>query len=103
MPNKMFNRFFNRETFSHKVHHSTVLANLAMGALFAIICILPACSIDTNDKGKDGEKQVDIKSPIGDLHVSEQADIRDAGLTLYRKSFRAGILHESNCRGISLQ
>jgi len=45
--------------------------------------VLPACSIDANDKSADGEKHVDIKSPLGDLHVSEQADIRDAGLTLY--------------------
>jgi hypothetical protein len=54
-----------------------------MGALFAALSVLPACSIDTNEKGKDGEKNVDIKSPIGDLHVSENADIRDAGLTIY--------------------
>lgn len=59
------------------------LAKLALGALVAGLCILPACSIHANDKGQNGEKNVDIKSPIGDLHVSEQADIRDAGLTLY--------------------
>jgi hypothetical protein len=51
--------------------------------LGAALCILPACSINANDSDKDGEKHVDIKSPVGDLHVSEQADIRDAGLTVY--------------------
>ncbi len=51
--------------------------------MLAALCVLPACSINANDKGKDGETHVDIKSPMGDLHVSEQADIRDAGLTLY--------------------
>jgi hypothetical protein len=63
----------------------SVIAKLSLGTLILIaaLCVLPACSINTNDKGKDGEKNVDIKSPIGDLHVSEQADIRDAGLTLY--------------------
>jgi hypothetical protein len=50
--------------------------------LFIALCALPACSINANDK-KDGEAHVDIQSPMGDLHVSEQADIRDAGLTLY--------------------
>ena len=47
--------------------------------------VLPACSISANDKhnSKDGETHVDIKSPIGDLHVSEQADLHDAGLSLY--------------------
>ena len=60
-----------------------VIAKLSLGALFAALCVLPACSINANDNSKDGEKRVDIKSPMGDLHVSEQADIRDAGLTLY--------------------
>jgi hypothetical protein len=60
-----------------------VIAKLSLGALLTALCVLPACSINANDKGKDGEKHVDIKSPMGDLHVSEQADIRDAGLTLY--------------------
>ena len=63
----------------------SVLATLFLGALVAAFCLLPACSIRTNDKSKDGDgdKNVDIKSPLGDLHVSEQADIRDAGLTVY--------------------
>jgi hypothetical protein len=71
---------FNRKMFSRNV-----IARLTVGALFAALCVLPACSINANDKhnSKDGEAHVDIKSPMGDLHVSEQADIRDAGLTLY--------------------
>jgi len=69
---------FSRETISR-----SLIARLSLGALFAALCVLPACSINANNKGKDGEKQVDIKSPMGDLHVSEQADMRDAGLTLY--------------------
>jgi hypothetical protein len=62
---------------------NTVVAKPFLGALFAALCILPACSIHTSDNSKNGEKNVDIKSPVGDLHVSEQADIRDVGLTLY--------------------
>jgi len=69
----MFRQMFSRN----------VIAKLSLGALFAALCIFPACSITTNDKNSDGEKHVDIKSPMGDLHVSEEADIRDAGLTLY--------------------
>jgi hypothetical protein len=60
----------------------SVIAKLSLGTVLAALSVLPACSINANDK-KDGEKHVDIKSPMGDLHVSEQADIRDAGLTLY--------------------
>jgi hypothetical protein len=68
---------FNRGMFSR-----SVVAKLSLGALFAALCLLPACSINANDK-HNGDAHVDIKSPLGDLHVSEQADIRDAGLTLY--------------------
>jgi hypothetical protein len=58
-------------------------AKLSLGVLIAAVCLLPACTINANDKSSDGEKRVDIKTPMGDLHVSEEADIRDAGLTLY--------------------
>jgi hypothetical protein len=74
---------FNRKRFDQKTFSRKLIANLSLGALFAALCVLSACSIKTNDNSKDGEKHVDIKSPVGDLHVSEQADIRDAGLTLY--------------------
>jgi hypothetical protein len=76
---------FNPRTSSRKMFSRAVIAKLSLGALFAALCVLPACSINANDKhnSKDGEAHVDIKSPMGDLHVSEQADIRDAGLTLY--------------------
>jgi hypothetical protein len=63
--------------------HDGLLAKLALVGMLAGLCVLPACSINANDKGQDGEKHVDIKSPFGDLHASEQADIRDTGLTLY--------------------
>jgi hypothetical protein len=74
---------FKSERFSRKTFRHHVFATLSLGALFAALCVLPACSITANNKSEDGAKHVDIKSPMGDLHVSEQADIRDAGLTLY--------------------
>ncbi|MGA2980461.1 MAG: hypothetical protein ABSD76_12800 [Terriglobales bacterium] len=74
---------FSVKIFSRNMFNGNFVANLSLGALLTALCVLPACSINTNDKGKDGEKNVDIKSPMGDLHVSDQADIRDAGLTLY--------------------
>lgn len=72
-----------RNRFDLEMRHRCRLAKLALGGMLALLSVLPACSINANDKGQNGEKNVDIKSPIGDLHVSEQADIRDAGLTLY--------------------
>jgi len=73
---------FRQKMFTRKTSSRTVIAKLSLGALFAALCALSACSIDAHDK-KNGEAHVDIKSPVGDLHVSEQADIRDAGLSLY--------------------
>jgi hypothetical protein len=60
-----------------------IAAIFSFVALFAALCVLPACSVNVKDKGKDGEARVDIKSPMGDLHVDEHPDIRDAGLTVY--------------------
>lgn len=74
---------FNIRTVESKMAGPNAIAKLALGALFVFSCVLPACTVHTSDQGKDGEKQVDIKSPMGDLHVSEQVDIRDSGLTIY--------------------
>ena len=73
---------FSDKTTSRRTFSRNALAKLSLGAVLAALSVFPACSINANDK-KDGEKHVDIKSPVGDLHVSEQADIRDAGLTIY--------------------
>jgi hypothetical protein len=60
-----------------------LVARFATAAVLAAFVVLPACSIDVKHKNKNGQSAVDIKSPIGDLHVDEQPDIRDAGLTVY--------------------
>jgi hypothetical protein len=79
----MFTRNMRGSQFSGRRAGGNMSAKLLLSALFAVLCVLPACSIDANNKDKNGETHVDIKSPVGDLHVSEQADIRDSGLTLY--------------------
>jgi hypothetical protein len=58
-------------------------AKFATAAALAALIVLPACSINVKDKNKDGQSAVDIKTPVGDLHVDEQPDIRDAGLSVY--------------------
>ena len=74
---------FSNKTSSHKASNRSVISRLTLGALFAGLCVLPACSIHTNDNNKNGDKNVDIKTPVGDLHVGEQVDVRDIGVTLY--------------------
>ena len=60
-----------------------VIARIAPSALLAALVILPGCSINVKDKDKNGEKRVDIRTPMGDIHVNEQPDIRETGLSLY--------------------
>jgi len=50
-----------------------------LGAVFA----LSACNVNVK-KGNDGDnKNVDIKTPFGEIHVDKGADVRDTGLPLY--------------------
>jgi hypothetical protein len=68
-------------TASRRGWRQSAIAGLSMCAMLAATT---ACTINVNkDANKEGAKNVDIKSPLGDLHVSEQADIRDSGLSLY--------------------
>jgi hypothetical protein len=65
-------------------NRAKTMSGLAAVALFAALFVLSACSINVDKNGeKDGSKRVDIQSPVGDLHVSEKADIQDAGLSVY--------------------
>jgi hypothetical protein len=60
-----------------------LVAQIAPAALLAALIVLPGCSINVKDKDKNGEGRVDIKTPMGDIHVNEQPDVRETGLTLY--------------------
>jgi hypothetical protein len=51
--------------------------------LLATIALLPACSVNVKDKGGDGNSKVDISTPVGGIHVDENADARDTGLPVY--------------------
>ena len=65
------------------MHNHNLSAKLITAAALAALVVLPACSIHVKDKDKEGEKRVDITTPMGDIHVNEQADVRDTGLSLY--------------------
>ncbi|HUB03098.1 MAG TPA: hypothetical protein VL983_10445 [Terriglobales bacterium] len=60
------------------------LSGISLLAVLAALTLFSACTIAVKDKdNKNGDSQVDIKTPVGDLHVGEQVDIRDAGLSIY--------------------
>jgi len=56
---------------------------IALVALVATFLLAGACSINVkkNDNGQD--KNVDIDTPFGGIHVSKGADVRDTGLPVY--------------------
>jgi hypothetical protein len=50
---------------------------------FALLLALAACSVNVK-KGENGDdKKVDIETPLGGIHVREDASARDTGLTVY--------------------
>lgn len=45
---------------------------------------LLACTVNVKDKNQgDESNRLDVETPVGGLHVNEQADVRDTGLTVY--------------------
>jgi hypothetical protein len=47
------------------------------------VLLLPACSVNVQKEANGRDKQVDIKTPLGGVHVSRQADVSDIGLSVY--------------------
>ena len=56
---------------------------LSIVVLLATLALMPACSVNVKDKGGDGNSKVDISTPVGGIHVDENADARDTGLPVY--------------------
>lgn len=59
--------------------NSTLVLAFAVGTLLA----LAGCNVDVKKSGEGQEKKVDIETPVGALHVSKEADVRDTGLAVY--------------------
>src|SRR6266436_4054062 len=45
--------------------------------------VLAGCNVKVNKDSEGQGKKVDIETPIGGLHVSKGADVRDTGLPVY--------------------
>ena len=55
----------------------------AAGASVAAFLFLPACTVNVKKEANGKDKQVDINTLLGGVHVSKQADVSDVGLTVY--------------------
>ncbi len=51
--------------------------------VLAALAVLPACSVNVKKEQDGGDKQVDISTPVGGIHVSKGAAAADVGLPLY--------------------
>jgi hypothetical protein len=62
--------------------------SLSKAGVFALassvsLCLLSACSVNVKKEQNGQDKQVDIKTLVGGIHVSKQADASDVGLAVY--------------------
>jgi hypothetical protein len=57
-------------------------AKFLIAAAFAGWLTVLACTVDVKDHDGDNSK-VDIQTPVGGIHVDEQANVRDTGLSVY--------------------
>jgi hypothetical protein len=58
------------------------ICSLAVG-LFIFAMLQPACSVNVKNKDDGDNEQVDIKTPVGGIHVGKDVDAADTGLPLY--------------------
>ena len=66
---------------------------------FAALLALPGCNVNVKKDSAGKEKNVDIETPMGALHVAKDADIRDVGLAVYpgaRKKEKSDDGNENN-------
>lgn len=56
---------------------------LFAASVVTLLLLLPACSVNVKKEANGEDKQVDIKTLVGGIHVSKQADASDVGLAIY--------------------
>jgi hypothetical protein len=56
---------------------------LLIGVAFTLWLTALACSVSVKDHNDGKSDKVDIETPIGGIHLNEDVDVRDTGLTVY--------------------
>lgn len=59
------------------------IAAFMLGLATLAILLLPACSVNVKKEQNGQDKEVDIKTPLGGIHVSNDANVADVGLPVY--------------------
>jgi hypothetical protein len=60
---------------------SYVFHAVALGVVAVVL--LSGCSVDVQKEKNGSDKKVDIRSPLGGIHVSNEVDPNDVGLAVY--------------------
>jgi hypothetical protein len=58
-------------------------SRFALGFATLAALLMPACSVNVKKEQNGEEKQVDIQTPVGGIHVSKGANVADVGLAVY--------------------
>src|ERR1700692_799253 len=58
-------------------------ARLLIVAITAVFVVLTGCSVNVKKEANGQDKQVDINTLLGGIHVSKDADVADIGLDVY--------------------
>lgn len=63
--------------------HRNSIAISSLVFATAVALLLPACSVNVKKEKNGEDKQVDINTPMGGIHVSKGADPQDVGIPVY--------------------
>ena len=63
--------------------NSQIVSTFALGLATLVALLLPACSVNVKKEQNGEDKQVDIDTPVGGIHVSKGANVADLGLAVY--------------------
>ena len=63
---------------------SDAISKLTLALAFASTFVVVGCSVHVNKNDENGQdKKVDIETPLGGIHVSNDANVHDTGLPVY--------------------
>ena len=62
---------------------SQIVSTLVVGLAALLTLLMPACSVNVKKEQNGEDKQVDIRTPLGGIHVSKGAKVEDVGLAVY--------------------
>jgi len=67
------------------MHNTRFPALCSLTLVLAILAtlLLSACSVNVKKENDGEDKQVDINTPVGGIHVSKNADVAEIGLAVY--------------------